>query len=602
MRLGEGAGSATVLQWFLKEKMLVGGLVVSLALQAAIAVVEPWPLQVVFDCVIGRAPLPGWLSPWEERLSAEPRHELLFIMVFALIAFAAATGAALYIQNQLLTRLNQTVVQRLRVTFFGHVVQLPIAFFQRMGPGEIISRLTADTADLQPLIEGALILMFRSIPTFLGIFVLMAWIDPPLALLVVAAAPILAFGTVYFGKRVKQATRRQRSYEAEVAAVTEVATRTQKCLKILGLCEQATRRLEERCLQSLEAAVEAGSWQGGYTATVHITLAGGIAAVLLVGVYRIEAGRISAGELLVFMSYLRSIYKPVRELSKYFNKISKGLACKERIEEILALTPCQLGVCGDSKDAVPMPPFRYVIRFEGVAYAYEPNRPVLEDITFTVRKGQKIGIVGDSGSGKSTLLNLIPRFLDPSEGCIYIDDRDIRTFTLESLRSQVAIVPQEHIIFPATVLENIALGRPESPAGRDEILRAAKEANAHSFITRLPQGYDTLLGPSGTELSIGQAKRIHIARALLRNAPIILLDEPTAGLDPSSESKVMEAFDRLMRRGTLFVVTHYLPLIANADAILVLERGRIVQQGRHDELVQEGRYAELWADFVRHLE
>ncbi len=597
----ETAGSATVLKSILREKTLVGGLVVSLALQAAIAVVEPWPLQVVFDCVIGRSPLPVWLSPWQERLSAEPRHGLLFTMVLALIAFAAATGTALYLQNQLLTRLNQTVVQKLRVTFFAHVVQLPITFFHRMGPGEIISRLTADTADLQPLIEGALILMFRSIPTFLGIFALMVWIDPPFALLVAAAAPILAFGTVYFGKRVKQATRRQRSYEADVAAVTEVATRTQKCLKILGLCEQATRRLEERCLQSLEAAVEAGSWQGGYTATVHTTLAGGIAAVLLVGVYRIEAGRISAGELLVFMSYLRSLYKPVKELAKYFNKISKGLACKERIEDVLALTPCQLGVCGDTEDAVPMPAFRQAIRFECVAFAYEPNLPVLEDITFTVRKGQKIGIVGDSGSGKSTLLNLVPRFLDPIEGRIFIDDRDIRTFTLESLRSQVAIVPQEHIIFPATVLENIALGRPESPASRDEILRAAKEANAHSFIARLPQGYDTLLGPSGTELSIGQAKRIHIARALLRNAPIILLDEPTAGLDPSSESKVMEAFDRLMRRGTLFVVTHYLPLIANADAILVLERGRIVQQGRHDDLVREGRYAELWADFMRHL-
>ena len=393
-----------------------------------------------------------------------------------------------------------------------------------------------------------------------------------------------------------------RRHETSVATVAELASRTQKCLKLLGLQQQEVERLKRICFQSQEAAVEAGSWQGFYTAATNLALSLGSALVVLVGVFRIRAGLISPGELLVFMSYLRSLYKPIRELAKYFGKISKALACHERIEEVMSITPAQMGV-RRSGEGRPMPPFSREIVFDRVRFQYEPGVPILKDVSFRIRKGEKVAVVGDSGSGKSTLLSLIPRFFEPTEGRIIIDGTDYTEFHIDSLRSQIAVVPQECIIFHATVLENIALGRPVKGASREEVMEAARKANADEFIRQLPDGYDTVLGTGFTQLSGGQCKRILIARALLRNTPIVLLDEPTSGLDPFSERRVMEAFDRLMKERTILVVTHHLPFVMNADLIVVLKQGRIVEQGTHDELLSlGGYYFAFWEEQMRQFD
>ena len=583
------------------EKKLLLVLVIVLSLQAAISMVQPWPLQVIFDNVILHEPpsplLAGLASPWWDVVSGN----LLPLMVFLLMAVALLNGAALYLQNAYLTRLIQRVVHRLRVRLFSHIIDLPVSYFDKVGAGEIVSRVVSDTANVQSALEGGVILVFRSVPTFLGIFAIMLWVDLPFALLTLLLLPFVGLGTWFFGRKVKSASRDKRRYDAQVATVAELATRSHRSLKLLGLKEQEVQRLEEKGLASRDAAVEAGSWQGFYTSSTNVALSAGAAVMVLIGVFRIRAGQITPGELLVFMSYLRSMFKPVREVTKYFNKIAKALASNERIEEVMEVMPCDLGVC-EVAGASPMPPFHKEMVFEKVSFEYEPGVKVLEGLSFRIKQGQKVAIIGDSGSGKSTLLSLIPRFFDPTDGRILMDGQDIRFHSLKTLREQIAVVPQEQIIFHTTVRENIALGKPGTEVREEEIREAAAKANAHEFIVNLPEGYETELGIGNTHLSGGQAKRILVARALLRDGPVALLDEPTAGLDPSSETKVMEAFDRLMERRTIIVVTHHLPLITNADLIVVLKNGAAAEQGDHRSLVEEGDiYYHFWQEQMAQL-
>ncbi len=575
---------------FHHQKLSLFGLFACLIIQALFSILEPWPLQVIFDYVILNKPIPKGL------LVLGTGDKLLMVMIPAMIIIAFMAGIALYFHNIILVRLKQRIVKEMRLKVFGHILELPIGYFQKLGSGEVLSRITADTDNVQAMVEGCTVLLFRSLPTFVGIFGIMLYLDYPFALLVAFMSPLLAFVTYFFTDKIKTFSKQKRQHESRIMAIVETATRTVRCLKILGLKDQELNRFSKFCDESISASEKAGAYEGQYSAVINFLLSTGTAVVVLVGVFRIRQGHITPGELIVFMNYLRSMYKPVRELTKYFGKMSKASASYDRIMEVLRVTPCELGVC-ESETAVPAPPFSKEIRFDNVGFSYDGKELVLKGISFRVLKGQKVAIVGDSGSGKSTILGLIPRFFDPTAGRILLDGVDIRGYTISSIRKQIAVVPQEQVIFHATVYENIALGCPEREVTRDEIIEAAKKANAHEFIIELPYGYDTVLGPGGVELSGGQAKRLHIARALLRDAPILLLDEPTSGLDPCSESKVMEAFDRLMEKRTIIIVSHFLPLIANSDHILVLKKGRIVESGSHEQLMEkQGIYYNFWIE------
>jgi len=560
---------------------------------------QPWPLQVVFDSVILDKPPPRILATLAGPFWDAVSRNLLSVMIAALVLVALAASAAMYLQNIAYTRLAQATVRKLRIRLFAHVLELPVTLSRRMGAGELIERITTDTDDSQKLVEGASTLLFRSIPTFLGITAIMVWVDGALALVTIVLALVLVLATYYFAVKVKVAIRRKRVHESEVATLVEAATKTHKWLKVLGLNKGEIERMEEKSDASRRAAVEAGIWQGFYVSSTNVALAAGSAVLVLFGVSRIKAGQLSPGELLVFMSYLKSLYKPIREFTKYFIKISKALACVERIEHVMALTPCDMGVC-ESPQAEELPSFRRSIAFDKASYAFEAGSEVLRELSFEIPKGWKVALVGDSGSGKSTVLNLIPRFFDATRGSVRIDGRDIRSFTLESLRKRMAVVTQDLVLFSTTVRSNIALGRPEEEVSREEIVEAARAANAHDFIMKLPDGYETDLASGENRLSGGQAKRILIARAFLRDAPIVLLDEPSGGLDPASENQVMEAFDRLAEHKTVVVASHRLPVVANSDLILVLRQGRIVERGDHRALMRQGGiYHEFWSRQVR---
>lgn len=582
-----------------EERRLVLWLALTLAFQSAASMLQPWPLQVIFDNVILDKPPSNALKTLTGPFWKPVSENLLYTMIAALIVVAVANGVALYIHNITYTKLSQRTVQKLRLRLFAHVLSLPISHSYEMGAGEIIERVTTDTEDSKKLIEGGSTLLFRSIPTFIGIIAIMFWVEWVLACVTLLLAPVLVWATYFFGTRVKRATRAKRRHETEVTAVAQVARRSHKWLKILGLEPREIQLMEQKTDLSREAGVEAGSWQGFYTSTTNLVLAVGTAVLILLGVWRIQAGRLSPGELLVFMSYLRSLYKPIRELTKYYMKITKAVACLERIEEVMRITPCDLGVC-ESPRAEEMPQFEESIVFDNVSFEYEPGRRILKQVSCTIQKGQKVAIVGDSGSGKSTVLSLVPRFFDVTAGRILIDGRDIRSFSLESLRKNIGIVTQDLVLFYTTVRNNIALGRPEDQVSDREVHEAARLANAHEFIMELPEGYETDLHAGSMQLSGGQAKRLLIARAFLRSAPIVLLDEPSSGLDPSSEVQVMEAFDRLMEDKTVLVTSHRLPVIANSDLILVLREGCIIESGTHQELMdRQGVYREFWLQQVR---
>ena len=575
-----------------EQWLLVIFIVLVLSGQALITIASPWPLKIIFDCLVPNMPLSGFSKRLIPPAWAVDRTTLLTALIVALGVMALLEGIFLWVQNYAVTSLYQRVTLKLRLRLFSHLLDLPMIFYQKIKPGEIISRLSTDTVNIQHLVEAAIILVARSGPTILGISIVMFWVDWQFALVALSVMPALTLLTHFFSNRIRQASRRQRQKESDITNIAESAVHTYRCVSLLGLQEKEVERLAMEGSESMAAAVSAGAWQGWYASTANVLLSLGTAILILIGVHRIWSGAISLGELVVFMIYLRALYKPLREFTKFFSKLAKSLACNDRIEEIMALEPCLLGVW-DLDKAEELERFREKLCFERVWFAYEEDRWVLEDISFTATKGEKIAIVGESGSGKSALVNLIPRFFDPQRGCILVDGWPIRMYTLRSLRDLIALVPQKSILFGASAAVNIGIGRPT--ASMDEIIYAAKLANAHDFIMKLPRGYETQLGTGEALLSGGEERRIVIARAILRDAPIVILDEPTTGLDAKSKHLVMEAFDRLIAGRTTFIVSHQLFAVHDADLILVLKEGKLVEKGDHAKLMGlQGVYWDLW--------
>ena len=380
-----------------------------------------------------------------------------------------------------------------------------------------------------------------------------------------------------------------RKKEGEITSVVEEVLSSIRVVKAFAREDYEVRRLEEQGLEGVEVALRARSLKAKLTPIVDLIVAMGTCLVLWFGSRLVMSGSLSAGELVVFILYLGKMYKPMQELSKMTDTYSKAAVGYERIEEILETK----NEIKDARRALRAPRFKGNVEFDHVSFSYTPDTPILRDVSFSIKAGQVAALVGPTGTGKSSIVSLIPRFYDPTSGAIKIDGADVRTFRQKSLRQQISFVLQETMLFHAPVWQNIAYGKPE--ASREEIIQAAEVANANEFIEKLADGYDTILGERGMTLSGGQRQRIAIARAVIRNTPILILDEPTSGLDSASEKLVFEALDRLMQGRTVIVIAHRLSTIRKADVIFVVQNGRIVQSGNHDELLQSGGlYSELY--------
>jgi ATP-binding cassette subfamily B protein len=555
---------------------------VAILAESATDLLEPWPLKIVFDYVFGAKPMSGWLSGLIGRVVGLDKLSVLNFAAAAVILIAVVSAVSTYAEKYLTTSVGQRVMHDLRLTLYNHIQRLSLAYFAQQKTGDLIVRMTSDIDAVQDFVSSALLGIIVNCLTLLGMLGVMFYLDWRFTLISLSVAPALFFVVYTFTRRIKTNTRAVKKKEGEIASVVQESLTAVRLIKAFAREDYESQRLDEKSLESVEMALLARSVKAKLAPFVELIVAAGTCLVLWYGARLVLTGQISSGALIVFILYLGKMYKPMRDLSKMTDTISKAQVGFERIREVLQ-TESQVRDLPRSRRA---PPFKGRIEFERVTFGYEPGRPILKDVSLTVEPGQFIALVGPTGGGKTTLMSLIPRFYDPEEGRVKIDGADVRSFKLRSLRDQISYVLQETYLFRATVWENIAYGKPS--ASRSEIVRAARLANAHEFITRLHEGYDTVIGERGETLSGGQRQRITIARAIIRDTPILLLDEPSSGLDAESEELVFEALARLMEGKTSVVIAHRLATVMRAELIFVVEDGSIVESGTHDELLARG--------------
>lgn len=559
---------------------------VAMIIQAGADLLEPWPLKVIFDQVLANKPVPAWLARWP--LVAANRSTLIDAAAIAVVVIALIGAIASYVESYLSTAAGLGITHAIRRRVYHHLHSLSLSFYEQRKSGELVARLTGDVDSAYDFITSALLGGTFDVLLLLGMLVVMFSLDWRFTFVSLSIVPPLFFVVYSLTRRIKSSTRDARRQEAEVAAVAQEALSSIRTIKAFTSEAFEERRLDEANGLFVRLAMRARSLKARLSPVVDVIVALGTGLVLLVGVRLVISGRITAGSLLVFIVYVGKMYKPVRDLSKMSDTLSKSAVAIERIEELLD-TKSSVRSYPDAQHA---PRFAGRIEFSHVRFQYGPEHPTLRDISLRLAPGRVAALVGPSGSGKSTLIALIPRLYDVTAGVIRVDDVDIRRYTLQSLREQVSFVLQEPVLFHTTVWQNIAYGKPG--AHRDDIEHAATLALAHDFIVRLPQGYDTVIGERGNTLSVGERQRLSIARAILRDSPILLLDEPSSALDAESESLVFAALETVMTGRTCMIIAHRLVTARRADVIFVLDAGRIVDSGTHQELLARGGlYAHL---------
>jgi len=552
-------------------------------------VLEPWPIKIVIDNILQSKKLPVWLASFVSHTFGHDKLPILNFAVAAVVAIAVVGAISSYVEKYLTTSVSQWVAHDLRRTLYNHIQRLSLSEHDKAQTGDLITRVTSDISAIQDFINTALLGMLVNSLTLVGMIGVMLYINWRFTLIALSIAPAL-FTVVYtFTRRIKDASRAVRKKESELISVVQEVLTSVRVVKAFAREDFEVSRFESQSLENVETALRARSIKAKLSPIVEVLVAIGTCLVLGYGARLALQGELSAGILVVFLLYLGRMYKPMRELSKMADSVSKATVGYERIQEVLEVE----ARVRDLPRARRAPRFKGKIEFEHVTFAYDDKRPVLNDISFKIEAGQVAAIVGPSGAGKTTIISLIPRFYDPQSGRIKIDGVDIREYKLKSLREQISFVLQETLLFHASVWDNIAYGKPD--ARPQEIIRAAKLANAHEFIEKLPEGYDTMVGERGATLSGGQRQRIAIARAIIRNTPILILDEPTSGLDSASEQAVIEALDRLMEGRTSIVVAHNLNSIRHADVVLVFKDAELIEQGTHQQLLAAGGvYSDLY--------
>ena len=555
---------------------------------ATLDVASPWPLKYVVDNVISGRPFG---DPVGRGVVAALGNDPRILTAFfggAILGIAALSGAFSFTFEYVQGVIQERTTFRLRSHAFAHLQNLSLTFHDRSRIGESISRVTGDAARVMEALVGSTGEVIVNALKFVGIAGVMLFVNWRFSIIALAYVPLLAFLFSAFRRNIRASAQAARTEEGQMLSVTQETVTAIRVVKAFGREAEEQRRFERHGAARLAAGVRAVRWEASFEPVVDVIKAAGVAAVVWYGTAQIFAGQLTIGELLIFLSYLGTFYSPLKKFSKLAGSLQKAAVSGERLAELLDAHQ----EVSDAPNAVSMARAAGRLEFEQVSFGYDGRGPVLENLSFAAQPGQTVAFVGATGAGKTTVANLMMRFYDVGGGRILLDRVDVRRIRLADLRRQFALVPQEPILFAASIRDNIAYGRPG--AGSAEIFAAARAANAHDFIRRLPGGYDTVIGERGATLSGGQRQRIAIARAILRDAPILILDEPTAALDGASEREVMSALDRLMKGRTSFIIAHRLSTIQGADAILVLENGSVVEQGRHDELLQrQGRYAEF---------
>jgi ATP-binding cassette, subfamily B, bacterial len=560
---------------------------VGVAGEAAASLLEPWPLKIVLDYLLQSRPLPQWMAPVVSWIGGGTLAVLnVAVIAVAVIAVGGAIGS--FVNNYLTANAGQWVMHDLRRTLYHHIHRLSLAEHDEKRTGDLIGRVTSDIDSIQDFVTSALLGIVTNVLTLVGILAVMLYLNWRFTVISLAVAPVLFVVVYVFTRRIKKASREVRKKESELLSMVAEVFSSIRVVKAFAREEYEERRFERQSLDNVEAALVARAVKMKLAPVVDIIVAIGTCLMLAYGARLVLAGQLTAGALVVFLLYLGKMYKPMRDLSKMTDTVSKAGVAFERIREVLETE----GGLRDRRHARQAKAFRGAIAFDHVSFGYSPDQMILGDVSLTIEPGQIAAFVGPTGGGKTTIVNLVARFYDPVAGTVSIDGTDIRDFTIRSVRDQISFVLQDTLLFHAPIWQNIAYGRPE--ATRDEIMRAAELANAHEFITEMPEGYDTMVGERGVTLSGGQRQRIAIARAVIRNTPILILDEPTSGLDAQSEQAVFEALDRLMKGKTSIVIAHHLATIRRANMIFVVKDHHLTERGTHDELLAAGGfYAEL---------